>query len=206
MKNNFAKRTISLILALLCVVGILPLSAFAATGSLTAPASITQTSCDYVTYQGSYLKYETANSTVNSHGISYVFDEKVSVPGVANPVKALCAYHIGTLGSGANGQRWNFMEEVTDPSLKAVLTYVYSCTNGDFTDAGKAMGFEAWPQGWADLWFIVAQSLTWYQEYGQLINYQVDRNGFLNQLAQEYLAVYKLYDKVYGWSPCLSFT
>ena len=114
------------------MVGVLPISSFAATGLTTAPASITQTSCDYVTYMGSYLRYQTANSTVNSHGTSYVFDEKVSVPGLDYPVKALCAYHIGTLGSGANGQRWNFMEEVTDPSLKAVLTYVNSFTNGGF--------------------------------------------------------------------------
>ena len=40
MKNNFIKRAISLLLALVCVMGVLPLSAFAATGLSSAPGSI----------------------------------------------------------------------------------------------------------------------------------------------------------------------
>ena len=40
--------------------------------------------------------------------------------------RALCAYQKGTLGNGANGQRWNFKTEVTHLSLKALLTWVYA--------------------------------------------------------------------------------
>ena len=48
MKNTIIKRTLSLLLALVCALGVLPLSAFAATGLSSAPDSITQKSSDYM--------------------------------------------------------------------------------------------------------------------------------------------------------------
>ena len=86
---------------------------------------------------------------------AYVFDEQVTVPGLDAPIRALCAYQKGTLGSGANGQKWNFKTEVTDPSLKTLLTYVYAHTYGNFTDAGNARGLETWGSYWSDIWFMV---------------------------------------------------
>ena len=70
MKNNLFKRAIALLLALVCVVGLLPLSAFAS-GLSTAPKSITQKSCNYMFNGGSPVRYKAANSTVNSYGIPY---------------------------------------------------------------------------------------------------------------------------------------
>ena len=132
MKNTIIKRILSLVLALVCVLGVLPLSAFAATGLSSAPGSIT------------------------NNGLPYVFDEQVTVPGLDAPTRALCAYHKGTLGSGANGQRWNFKTEVTNSSLVTLLTYVYAHTYGNFTDAGNARGLETWGSYWSDIWFMVA--------------------------------------------------
>ena len=123
--------------------GILPLSAFAASGLSTAPSSITQKDCDYF-YAGAHpVRYESASDTINAEGLPFVFDEQVDVPGYGT-TRALCAYHNGSLGSAANGQKWNFKNEVNSPSLKALLTYVHSCTYGDFTDAGNARGLETW--------------------------------------------------------------
>lgn len=157
MKNNIIKRTISLILALICVLGLLPLSAFAATGLSSAPDSITQRSSDYMYIGGRPVRYRAASETINNNGLPYVFDEQVTVPGLDAPIRALCAYQKGTLGSGANGQKWNFKTEVTDPSLKTLLTYVYAHTYGNFTDAGNARGLETWGSYWSDIWFMVAQ-------------------------------------------------
>ena len=114
MKNHIFKRSLALFLALICVLGILPLSAFAA--DATPPASITQISSDYVTINGKYVRYRAASSAINSIGLPYVFNEQVNIPGYG-PGRALCAYQLGTLGSGANGQKWDFEQEVTHPSL-----------------------------------------------------------------------------------------
>ena len=51
MKNTIIKRAVSLLLALVCVMGVLPLSAFAA-GLSSAPGSITQRSSDYMKIGG----------------------------------------------------------------------------------------------------------------------------------------------------------
>ena len=200
MKNNIIKRTMSLILALICVLGLLPLSAFAATGLSSAPDSITQKSSDYMYIGGRPVRYRAASDTINNNGLPYVFDEQVTVPGLDAPTRALCAYQKGTLGNGANGQKWNFKTEVTDPSLKALLTYVYAHTYGNFTDAGNARGLDHWTEYWSDIWFMVAQAMSWYYEYGIIIDVTTNREGFIEQAAEEFVAAMKLYHRTYGQS------
>ena len=123
MKYSFAKRALALLLALVCVMGLLPLSAFAAAGLSSAPGSITQKSSDYMKIGGKSVRYKAASSVINNVGLPYVFDEQVDVPGFG-PTRALCAYQRGTLGPAANGQKWTYKEEVTHPSLKVLLTYI----------------------------------------------------------------------------------
>mgnify|MGYP001025297667 FL=1 len=200
MKHNFLKRVLSAVLALVCVIGVLPLSAFAATGLASAPGSITQKSSDYMYIGGRPVRYRAASETINSNGLPYVFDEQVTVPGLDAPIRALCAYQKGTLGSGANGQKWSLKEEVNSASLRTLLTYVYSHTYGDFTDAGNARGLEHWTQYWSDIWFMVAQAMSWYYEYNIIIDVNSNREGFIEQMAEEFVAAMKLYHRTYGQS------
>ena len=193
------KRAVSLLLALVCVLGVLPLSAFAA-GLSSAPASITQRSSDYMKIGGRSVRYKAASSVINNVGLPYVFDEQVTVPGLDAPVRALCAYQKGTLGPAANGQKWNFQEEVNSASLKVLLTYVYSHTYGDFTEAGDAIGLEHWNNYWSDIWFMVAQAMSWYYEHGIIKDVNSDREGFIEQAAEEFVAAMKLYHETYGQS------
>ena len=199
MKNNIMKRAVSLLLALVCVLGVLPLSAFAA-GLSSAPASITQRSSDYMKIGGRSVRYKAASSVINNVGLPYVFDEQVTVPGLDAPVRALCAYQKGTLGPAANGQKWNFQEEVNSASLKVLLTYVYSHTYGDFTEAGDAIGLEHWNNYWSDIWFMVAQAMSWYYEHSIIKDVNSDREGFIEQAAEEFVAAMKLYHETYGQS------
>ena len=141
LKNKLFKRAAALLLALVCAVGVLPLSAFATGGPSGAPASITQKSCDYVKVNGRFVSYETASSVINSEGLPYVFDEQMEVPGYG-VTRALCAYHKGGLTPDANGQKWDFKEGVNSTSLKAIITYVYSHAYRNFTGAGSAVGLE----------------------------------------------------------------
>ncbi len=149
MKQKFINRTIALLLVLVCVMGVLPLSAFAASRLSTAPDAITQKSCAYMSIGGKSVRYKAASSTINNVGLPFVFDEQVDVPG-HGATRALCAYQKGTLGPAANGQKWNFKNEVDNASLKVLLTYIYSHTYGDFTDAGNARGLEHWGQYWSE--------------------------------------------------------
>ena len=57
--------------------GVLPLSAFAATGLSSAPASITQKSSDYMKIGGKSVRYKAASSVINNVGLPYVFGFKV---------------------------------------------------------------------------------------------------------------------------------
>ena len=198
MKNTLFIRAAALLLALVCAVGVLPLPASAASEP-SAPDSITQESCDYVTVGGKRVKYESASSVVNAEGLPHVFNEQVEVPGYGT-VRALCAYHQGRLGPEANGQKWSFKEEVTNASLKTILTYVYSHTDGNFTDAGNAAGSDHWGKNWSDLWFMTAQAISWYYEYGVIKDVTTDREGFIEQVADEFLAAIKLLHETYNWA------
>ena len=200
MKNNIITRAMALLLALVCVMGILPLSAFAATGLSSAPSSITQKSSDYMKIGGQSVRYRAASSVINNVGLPYVFDEQVNVPGLDAPIRALCAYQKGTLGPAANGQKWNFKQEVPSASLKVLLTYIYSHTYGNFTDAGNAIGLEHWDEYWSDIWFMVAQAMSWYYEHGIIKDVNSDKEGFIEQAAEEFIAAMKLYHQTYGQS------
>ncbi len=199
LKKNIIKRAVSLLLALVCVLGVLPLSAFAAEGLSSAPGSITQKSSDYMKIGGKSVRYKAASSIINNIGLPYVFNEQVDVPGYG-PTRALCAYQKGTLGPGANGQKWNYKSEVDNASLKVLLTYIYSLTYGDFTDAGNAVGLEHWDQYWSDIWFLVAQAGSWLYEHGAILDVNSNREGFIEQMAEEFVAAMKLYHRTYGQS------
>ena len=149
---------------------------------------------------GKSVRYKAASSVINNVGLPYVFDEQVNVPGLDAPVRALCAYQKGTLGPGANGQKWNFKEEVDNASLRVLLTYVYAHTYGDFTAAGNAVGLEHWNNYWSDIWFMVAQAMSWYYEHGIIKDVNSDREGFIEQAAEEFVAAMKLYHETYGQS------
>ena len=199
MKNKIVNRALSLLLALVCILGVLPLSAFAAEGLGSAPGSITQKSSAYMTIGGKSVRYKAASSTINNVGLPYVFNEQVDVPGFG-ATRALCAYQKGTLGPAANGQTWNFKEEVDHPSLRVLLTFIYAHTYGDFTDAGNAVASERWNAYWSDIWFLVAQAMSWYYEHGILKDVDSDREGFIDQAAEELVAALKLYHDTYGQS------
>lgn len=200
LKNTIIKRAMSLLLALVCILGALPLSAFAAEGA-SAPAYVTQKSADYWRTNGRLVRYQSASSTINNAGRAHVFDAQVSVPGLSGTTRALCSHHIGTLGSQANGQKWNYRQTVDNASLKVLLTYVYSHTNGNFTDAGKARGLETWGEFWSDLWYITAQTMTWYWEYGLIKDVTTDREGFIEQASEEMITSFKVIHDVWNFSP-----
>ena len=74
MKNKIVNRTLALLLALVCMLGVLPLSAFAAEGPSDAPAYVTQQAADYWRTKGRLVRYQSASPTINAAGRAHVFD------------------------------------------------------------------------------------------------------------------------------------
>lgn len=56
LKRSFFNRILSLLLALVCILGVLPPPAFAAEGLPSTPNSITQKDCDYMYSGGKPVK------------------------------------------------------------------------------------------------------------------------------------------------------
>jgi len=84
--------------------------------------------------------------------------------------------------------------------MKVLLTFIYSSTYGDFTEAGDARGLEHWNQYWSDIWFLVAQAMSWYYEHGIIKDINSDREGFYEQASEEFVAAMRLYHDTYGQS------
>ena len=95
---------------------------------------------------------------------------------------------------------WNFSTEVNNASLKVLLTYIYSHTYGNFTDAGNARGLETWDSYWSAIWFLVAQAMSWYYEHGIILDVSSNREGFIEQASEEFVAAMRLYHDTYGQS------
>ena len=95
---------------------------------------------------------------------------------------------------------WNFSTEVNNASLKVLLTYIYSHTYGNFTDAGNARGFETWDSYWSAIWFLVAQAMSWYYEHGIILDVSSNREGFIEQASEEFVDAMRLYHDTYGQS------
>jgi len=110
LKHNIINRAVAFLLTV-CVMGLLPLSAFADSRLSSAPDAITQKSCAYMSIGGKSVRYKAASSVINNVGLPFVFDEQVDVPGHGT-TRALCAYQKGTLGpaatarSGTSKMRW----------------------------------------------------------------------------------------------------
>ena len=95
---------------------------------------------------------------------------------------------------------WNFSTEVNNASLKVLLTYIYSHTYGNFTDAGNARGLETWDSYWSAIWFLVAQAMSWYYEHGIILDVSSNREGFIEQASEEFVDAMRLYHDTYGQS------
>ena len=61
-------------------------------------------------------------------------------------------------------------------------------------DIGMALGVDG----------MTAQGMTWYYEHGILKDCNTDREGFTVQVAEEFLAAYRMYHDEWGYSPWIT--
>ena len=143
------KRLVCILLALICMLGLLPSTAFAA-----GPNTIVMEDC---THNGVY--YESAAlSTCWLHQMKFDYN--------GDTVMGFCADHGGGMGWSLEGHEWNNPREITDPTVKTMLAYFYAHSRGIFTDQAHALGVdEVWSSDY--IWTMNAwvQAVVWrYQE------------------------------------------
>lgn len=143
------KRLVCILLALICMLGLLPSTAFAA-----GPNTIVMEDC---THNGVY--YESAAlSTCWLHQMKFDYN--------GDTVMGFCADHGGGMGWSLEGHEWNNPREITDPTVKTMLAYFYAHSRGIFTDQAHALGVdEVWSSDYTWTMNAWVQAVVWrYQE------------------------------------------
>lgn len=143
------KRLVCILLALICMLGLLPSTAFAA-----GPNTIVMEVC---THNGVY--YESAAlSTCWLHQMKFDYN--------GDTVMGFCADHGGGMGWSLEGHEWNNPREITDPTVKTMLAYFYAHSRGIFTDQARALGVdEVWSSDYTWTMNAWVQAVVWrYQE------------------------------------------
>lgn len=139
MRTKIGTRLLSLLLTAICVIGLIPTSAFAApSGSM--PSEITLQKSDY------FLDTD-GSKTYNSPSFGeplYLHIINMNVGGKTQV--GFCAEHGKQLGNTLIGKKWGNPEPVTNSFIKMMIGYYYCMTDAKYqTDAYKEKwGGELW--------------------------------------------------------------
>ena len=131
MRTKIGTRLLSLFLTAICVIGLIPTSAFAApSGSM--PSEITLQKSDY------FLDTD-GSKTYNSPSFDMPLYLHIINMNVGGETKVgFCAEHGKQLGNTLIGKKWGNPEPVTNSFIKMMIGYYYCMTDAKYqTDAYK---------------------------------------------------------------------
>lgn len=145
-------RLMCLFLVLICMLGLLPSTAFAA-----SPDTIVMEDC---THNGVY--YESAAlSTCWLHQMKFDFN--------GDTVMGFCADHGGGMGWSLNGHKWDSPKVINDQTVKIMMAYFYAHSRGIFTDQAHALGVdEVWGSDYVWTMNAWVQAVVWRYKQGTL--------------------------------------
>ena len=150
--QSSALRAMAVLIALICVLGLIPARAQAAgTETITL---------ERFGYSG--VSYESASlGRCQLHQMYYDYGGKTAV--------GFCGTKGGGMGSGLEGQTWGNPTPITDPTVEMMMAYYYAHSTGTFTDAAVAAGVDTvWDAGYT--WYMNAwvQAILWRYQQGTL--------------------------------------
>ena len=147
------KRMISMLLVLICMLGLLPTAALAA----DAPGSIKMEDC---THNG--VHYESPSlGTCWLHQMTFDYNQKSTI--------GFCAEHGKGMGWSLEGQTWGNPKPITDPTVQTMMAYYYAHTTGVFTDQAHALGVdEVWGSDYSWTMNAWVQAIIWRYKAGLL--------------------------------------
>ena len=143
--HSLKNRVTAILLALICVLGLLPTAALAA-GADTI--KLERFGMSGVSYQSASL------GRCTMHQMYYGVAGKTSV--------GFCGTKGGGMGTSLIGQTWGDPKPVTDPTVKMMMAYYYAHSLGIFTDKAHALGVDdIWDSGYS--WYMNAwvQAIVW---------------------------------------------
>lgn len=131
MRTKIGTRLLSLFLTAICVIGLIPTSAFAAS-SESMPSEITLKKSDY------FLDTD-GSKTYNSPSFDKPLYLNIINMNVGGETKVgFCAEHGKQLGNTLIGKKWGNPEPVTNSFIKMMIGYYYCMTDAKYqTDAYK---------------------------------------------------------------------
>lgn len=131
MRTKIGTRLLSLFLTAICVIGLIPTSAFAAS-SESMPSEITLKKSDY------FLDTD-GSKTYNSPSFDKPLYLHIINMNVGGETKVgFCAEHSKQLGNTLIGKKWGNPEPVTNSFIKMMIGYYYCMTDAKYqTDAYK---------------------------------------------------------------------
>ena len=150
--HSLKNRVTAMLLALICVLSLLPTAALAA-GADTI--KLERFGMSGVSYQSASL------GRCTMHQMYYGVAGKTSV--------GFCGTKGGGMGTSLIGQTWGHPKPVTDPTVKMMMAYYYAHSLGIFTDKAHALGVDdIWDSGYS--WYMNAwvQAIVWRYKDGSL--------------------------------------
>ena len=150
--HSLKNRVTAMLLALICVLGLLPTAALAA-GADTI--KLERFGMSGVSYQSASL------GRCTMHQMYYGVAGKTSV--------GFCGTKGGGMGTSLIGQTWGDPKPVTDPTVKMMMAYYYAHSLDIFTDKAHALGVDdIWDSGYS--WYMNAwvQAIVWRYKDGSL--------------------------------------
>lgn len=165
--NSLRQRLLSALLALVCVLGLLPASAFAAT-----PDTIKMDDC---THNG--VKYESpALGECHLHQMHFGLNGKSTM--------GFCAEKGKGMGWSLEGQTWGKPKAISDSTVTTMMAYFYAHSTGVFTDQAKALGVDdVWSSDYTWTMNAWVQAVVWRYKAGLL-------SDPVTACAEELLCVY----------------
>lgn len=148
-----SRRMLSMLLVLVCMLGLLPTAALAASPNTT----IKMEDC---THNG--VHYESAAlSTCYLHQMRFSFN--------GSSIIGFCADHGGGMGWSLEGHEWNDPQPINDPTVKTMMAYYYAHSRGIFTDRAHSLGVdEIWGSDYTWTMNAWVQAVIWRYKQGSL--------------------------------------
>ena len=164
--HHLRTRLTALLLAFVCVFGLFPETAFAASDTITLKA-----------FGHSDVGY-------NSPALGHCTLHEMTFKNGSKDTTGFCGTKGGRMGSSLQDQTWGRKTSVSNSAVETMMAYYYAHSTGVFTDAAKAIGAnDVWDSGYT--WYMNAwvQACIWRWKQGSMGNPVV-------ACAEELMAVY----------------
>jgi len=149
--HSMLTRLTALLLTMVCVLGLFPTTAFAASDTIT----LKEFGHSGVVYESAALGRCTLHEMTFKNG--------------NQTTTGFCGTKGGDMGTSLQGQTWGNKRSISDPTVETMMAYYYAHSTGVFTDQAKALGVDdVWDSNYAWTMNSWTQAIVWRYKAGLL--------------------------------------